>query len=372
MNAEGLLARRRGALALALGFALLGGCTCEGKSEEALPSSSAPSSIAPTQPPLAAPSSFTVVERPVTLPEQSQALDAATAAKLLPPEEHARVELVAPGSAPRRTYRYLASVGERIDLIIDAKIALTVETPEGAQEMPVPAMRVALAVEVVAAAPRIRLAITVTGIDLEGAEAIAAEMRPVVTALEGAKSAMELTAQGAAHPPPPPGADPAVAQLWASVAEALMSQLIPLPSTPLGAGARFRVLDRTRRAGVVMLRLSDVTATPGPGGFLSLDAKVREVALADGAHEPALGDEVRLEVLDGVGAGMRRVALLEGSPLPRVGASEVATDVTVRAIPTKAPAAPQTSTIHLTQVFAVLRAELDAGAGGAHGRGDGP
>jgi hypothetical protein len=370
-----LAARFRVGVLAALVLAVLvlgptGGCTCESTSGTGS-TASATGSAPGVPPPLEGPPTFTIVERPVELPEQTAALDAAAAERLLPSRENARIELVAPGDAPRRSYRHAATLGEHINLVVEAKVALTVETPEGATEMPVPSLRVALAIEVVSVAPRIRLAITVAQVELAGAEAIAAEMKPLVARLEGAKSAMELTPQGAVQAPPPPAGEPAVAQLWASVAEALSSLVIPLPSAPLGAGARFRVLDRVRRAGVVMLRLSEVTATPGPHGFLSLDATVREVALAEGARDPALGDEVRLEVIEGVGAGMRRVALVEGSPLPRVGASEVATDLTLRAIATKAAAEPQTSTIHLTQVLAVLR-ELDAGAGGTHGRGDGP
>ena len=117
-------------------------------------------------------------------------------------------------------------------------------------------------------------------------------------------------------------------QLWTSVAEAVSDAIVALPAEPIGPGAKWTVIERLRRGGVVMLRKTAFELVDIEKGELLVLGEVVEVAVADGARDPAMAKEVSLEVLDGVAAGKRRHKVLAGQLWPIASETELATDLT--------------------------------------------
>src|SRR5690606_994466 len=93
-------------------------------------------------------------------------------------------------------------------------------------------------------------------------------------------------------------------------------------------------IDRQRRAGVTMLRKTEMTLLDITDGDLRLGGRVVEAAIAGTAQDPALPKEVALEVLEGVAVGKRRHTLRGTELWPLAAETELSSDLRLQATAT--------------------------------------
>jgi hypothetical protein len=265
-------------------------------------------------PPRPAPSASGSALPPVVeLPSGKPALTTAQAERLLPAGTPALVELVDAGAEPRAKLAY-AATGRSGTLVVDATVNVKISEHEADRAEPVPPLRVTLAFKDPVGVPapdgaaelEIRAVTTLPRNEAERARA--GEMAPLLERLRASKLGWRFTDTGLAWQPPSLpsiGTDLEVIQIWQPVAEALEDMVVPFPPDAVGKGASWRVLDRRRRGGMAMLRMSSyrLLATDP----LTVDAVVAEAALADPGPDPAMPPEVKLTVHAGHGTGSRRL-----------------------------------------------------------------
>lgn len=370
-RARGLRARGL-AVAVALGTSACSSCEQANRpqgSGETSASVAAAGSETPPAPPVAL--SPTVASQALApWKGATRSLSPVELAALLPLTEGGRIQLHDAGLEPRTVWRHTLEPGAASTLLLELDLGMTVQLDGETTIPPVPALTVEVALETLSAKDgigEIQLTIAKADVRRRGDEDIDKEVMeqiaPLVKKLPGIRAVMRLTAQGirANSPTAPPETPEELRQLWTSVAEAVSDAIVAFPAEPIGAGARWTLLDRQARAGVVMLRKTDVTLLDITGDELRLRGDVVEAAIAGSAHDPALPKEIALEVLEGVTVGKRRHTLRRRELWPLASSTELSSDLVLRATATAGESSDtKTSKVKITQILRAVRADAAA------------
>lgn len=162
------------------------------------------------------------------------------------------IELVEPGTGPRRPlrHRFEAGITQRVRLRIQS--TMRIQAGERNQEVPVPIMRLDLTLGPTAVSGgRLRYPFRVTGIDAAGEheEAMLEQVRQQLQGLVGSHGNAEIDDQGrvvAFDYDLSPDASAQLRQQSQMLRDSL-SQLLPhFPDEPVGVGAEWRVRDQLR------------------------------------------------------------------------------------------------------------------------------
>lgn len=346
--------------------------SCEGHATPAgapSASSSAASAPAPLFPPVAL--SPSVASRALPpWPAATRAIPPDELSAWLPLTEGGRVELHDAGLEPRAVRRHTLKPGTASQLLLELDLGMTVQQEGETTIPPVPALTVAVGLETLSVEggiAHVQLAIEKADVRRRGDEEIDKEVMdqiaPLVAKLPGIRATMQLTAQGmrANSPSPPEQLPEELRQLWTSVGEAVSDAVVAFPAEPIGAGARWTLLDRQARAGVVMLRRTELTLLDVTGDELRLRGDVLEAAIAGSAQDPALPKEITLEVLEGVTIGKRRHTLRSGELWPLAASTELSSDLVLRATATaNGFSDTKTSKVKITQILRAVRGDAAA------------
>jgi hypothetical protein len=303
-------------------------------------------------------------------PEQTKALTTGQIDALLPLREGARVQVTDAGLEPRAVRRHQLEVGQSQELLLELDMGMKI-TQDGATTLPpVPALEVKAKLTTAESegdVGRVEIEVVAAEIRSRGdADAdVVEQIGPYVKRLHGLRASLQVTAQGVhGNAPVPPASTPTeVWQLWTTIGEAVTDALVIFPAEPIGAGAKWVVLDRQQRAGVAMLRKTEWALLDVTDGELRLRGALVEAAIAGTARDPALPKEVHLDVLEGVAVGKRRHALRAGDLWPLASLTELSSDLTLRATATDGKFTDtRTSEVALTQILRSVRADVaDAG-----------
>jgi hypothetical protein len=150
-------------------------------------------------------------------------------------------------------------------------------------------------------------------------------------------------------------------QLFATFAEAVADAWIELPGSPIGLGAKWRIVRPRSRGGVALWRTARAELTEG-GDAIRIVATVSEQPTKAWT---SLGDGLRVRGLDGAGVGHHRLAWPAGAPFATAVQSDVAVNLQVQAEATTATgtARPVTQRVETTQVVTLVsQAALDVTA----------
>jgi hypothetical protein len=359
-----------GAVLLIPALVALGGCSSCDSGSTPPTGSAAPSAQLPTAP--------TVVLVPTVSsktmapwPKQTKALGTEQVEALLQQTEGGRIQLPDAGLEPRAVRRYALKAGQAHTLMLELDLGMKVNLDGETTIPPVPALTAEVeltTLDVADGLGRIQITINKAAVRSRGdADAdVMEQIGPLVAKLPGIRATMRITTQGIrARAPVPPKETPVeLWQLWTSIGEAVADAIVAFPGEPIGAGAKWTVFDRQQRAGVVMLRKTDMTLLDITDGDLRLSGELIEAAIAGSAHDPALPKEITLEVLEGVTVGKRRHTLRGAELWPLAALTELSSDLSLRATATAGHFADtKTSKVKLTQILKSVRADaMDAGS----------
>jgi hypothetical protein len=305
------------------------------------------------------------------LPSGDEPVSLARAATLVAPGG-SRVELVDAGAEPLSALRLPTGEQAARRLELSVTVGLYITLPgRPAQKQPVPPMRVAMDLAVApktdgAANLTIALADVTLAPQSESEEAIAKKMRGVITQLRGLAWTMSYGAKGAkAVATPPKGTPTEVLQLWSTIDEALRDLLVPVPEKAIGVGARWRVFDRVRRAGVELLRRSDYTLAARDDKSLTLRASVSESAISTAAvRDPALPDGLTVRAASGSSRGKRELTRPLGSIVVQSSESTVVSRLTTLTRHELAAGESQRASLVLEQTLSMsARKDADGSTG---------
>jgi hypothetical protein len=327
----------------------------------AAPADSAPGSASavpeePSGPPL---SDLPTGDAPVSLAR----------AKTLVAPGATRIELVSAGDEPRQPLKHPTTPQppQSVELAID--VALNITLPgAGAVKQPVPPMRVVMALGVEASVEtsgeaKATLTVALSDVSLaprtESEEAIAREMQGVLGKLRGLHWTLAFDPHGPLGAAvAPKGAPVEVMQLWGTIDEALRDLVVPLPKAALGKGARWKVFDRVRRAGVELLRRSDYSLVSRDGELLTLRATVHESAISRSAmRDPALPKALIVRALAGRSEGKRELVRALGVIVPKRSESTVVSRVSTNTRHEKSAESGQRASLVLEQTLHIGAAQ---------------
>lgn len=350
-------------------LALVSGCSsCESPSARPLPSVTASASVALPPQPAVALSAQVASQDLAAWPAQTKPFSAEQVAALLPVTEGGRIHLKDAGLEPREARRHQFAVGaaQLLDLELDLKMHVQQDTESGVLPVPSLAAQVELTtLDVVDSVARIQIEVKQATVrsreDVEIDADVMQQIEPLVKKLVGLRAILRVTAQGlrANTPAPPPDTPVELRQLWSTIGEAVTDAIIAFPAEPIGAGAQWVVLDRQQRAGVTMLRKTDMTLLDISDADLRLSGVLVEGAIAGSAQDPSLPKEITLAVLDGVTVGKRRHTLRAGELWPLSALTDLSSDLELRATATAGHFSDtKTSKVQLTQILRSVRSDI--------------
>jgi hypothetical protein len=236
-------------------------------------------------------------------------VDAARAVAAPAPDDRgaAEVELLEPGSQPRRPLRISAPVGAVSTANMRQGFAV-VQTVNGKKQQP-------NGVEVTAG-----LRMTVITVDAQGRRTIGlAYENASVPELNGVTGTYELSDRGftsSGHFEYPPGTDPVLQQSLEQYGTQLDSLATPFPAEAVGEGARWKVTQHPALNGLRTTQEIVYTLTRRDGDRLTLHSKVRQTVPPQRISLPGMPANATARLVKSSGTGASDVTLDLAEVLP--------------------------------------------------------
>lgn len=238
------------------------------------------------------------------------------------------VRLLSAGEGEKRPLRYKLTKGvkETIDLTMDMSISMDVPGV-GPQSIDAPPIRMSMdvAVDEVAANGDIVMSMVITAASMEGGPFPTGAL----DALKGLSAVMTMTDRGlikAVKFDESKIANPSLAQLLQSSGFDRLSA--PLPEEPIGAGARWEVIQRIDANGMSMDQKAIYEVLEIAPGRAMLGVTIEQSAGAQAVNAPAMPPEMQATIVDMKGGGKGRLALNDGS-ITLYGEMEMFSDITM-------------------------------------------
>lgn len=220
------------------------------------------------------------------------------------------VEVLDRGRGERQALRYAPTAGEtqlaRVSLNLSTKMTIAgVQVP---LDLPTIATTVAASVSAVAEDGDITYDYTVRDITIgtpDTPEPIAAPMRDQVKAMVGTRATVRISPSGEIRSSSfevPPSAPP---DLLVQLQKSLRDAGTPLPTEPVGVGARWRLTDQLDDRGMLIERVTTYTVRDLSERTATLDVTVTAIAASTELRDPSLppGTTASLTSLKGEGQG---------------------------------------------------------------------
>jgi hypothetical protein len=233
----------------------------------------------------------------------------------------ATVQLLDPGKAPRRVLRYAWRTDQKEQLVLDLLTSATTEVGGVKQpEIPLPPVRIAIAIEPLSVSPegdlRYAWRVTTASVNLDAGTSpeIGEGMRVQVEPIAHMSGTGVETAQGLSKEvtidPASVDAGAQAQQMMVQVVETLRDVAAPLPAEPVGVGARWQELARldARGAHVAQTDTFTLTSLKGDTGELD-DARAQTASPQTLAGVPGAGPAPRVDSMLISGQAKTRFAL---------------------------------------------------------------
>ncbi len=268
-------------------------------------------------------------------------LGAGVADKVVAAGRAPTVRLVEPGAEPRAPLAYALAKGARVPLGMSLDMTMGVKNADRAVQ-PTAIPRLALTLDMTTGDvdakgdAHVDAKLTRVAVEPSGAAqaAMADALRPAMDGLKGFALSYRVSASGRVHDlvaKAPADAPRASAQILGGVSQSFEAMVAPLPSEPVGVGARWRVVSRVSAAGPDLLQLATYTLTAREGGKAVLDVTLTQVAASERVQTPGLPDGVtaRVRRFRSSGRGVTRLDLASVAPESGTMTVESAMDVEV-------------------------------------------
>lgn len=246
-------------------------------------------------------------------------------------------KLVSAGAEPRRALRYRLAAGVTHTLVMTMRMSIGVEVD--GREAPVqrtPAIRMVLECRVREADERaMRLEFSAPQppelLETEGVPpAMIEAMRKGLGPLSSMRGQVEATSRGVvtkARVEFGPGLDPGASQMLQSMQQSMEQASVPLPEEAVGAGARWKMLQRVQGSGITIYQVASFTLERIEGQIATLAVTVEQLGPRQDMQMPGGPGGARAELASMHGRGEGRSAVDLRSPVPR---SSVDLDSTLR------------------------------------------
>jgi hypothetical protein len=268
-------------------------------------------------------------------------LAAGVADKVLAAGRAPTVRLVTAGAEPRAPIAYALTKGATVPFGMALDMTMGVKTSSRAVQ-PTAIPRLALGLDLTttdvdaSGDAHVDAKLTRAAAEPKGAEqeAMAKALDPALAALRGFSMSYRVGPTGRIHDlvaKAPPDAPQGAQQVLGGVSQSFESMVAPLPSEPVGVGARWRVVTRVTAAGPDLLQLATYTLASRDGQSLGLDVTLTQVAASDVVKTPGMPDTVtaRLKSFRSSGKGSTTVDLASVAPIKGSMSVESSMDVEI-------------------------------------------
>lgn len=257
------------------------------------------------------------------------------------PPSQTVVTLIEAGAAPRRALRYAmpASYDRTLAMVMRMRMGMEMGA-NPAVTVDVPPMRLLtrIGVEERLGDSEVRCRYEISSAEVQPGPPESAAMREELAgklkSFVGTRGGMRVDHRGRASDVTmvvPDGVAPDIRSALDSSRRAMEQLAAPLPSEPVGVGARWRVVQRLDFGGMVMTQTVDFRLVAAEGDVLTIESSGTQSAAAQPIRNPDMpaGTSAELISLAGTLTGKTRVDLRELVPLEATVSGTADTDMTV-------------------------------------------
>lgn len=253
------------------------------------------------------------------------------------------VRLIDAGAEPRSDLSYALSKGGTQKLKMDMDMIMSMKMgPKAMPPTAIPTMSMQLDMAVTDKNPsgdwKIDSKLTQISVNSKGVhqqEQMAAAMRPQLEAMKGLGMGYWINAKGHVHDVKVdvPKSFPAAAQqMLQGMNQSFESMVAPLPSEPVGVGARWQVISRMGNAGADLLQSATYTLKARDGGKVTLDVALVQLAASDTVKAPGMppGVSAQMKSFSSGGSGTSLLDTKNVAPDTGSMALKTSMDIVVR------------------------------------------
>ncbi|MCM2373360.1 hypothetical protein [Aporhodopirellula aestuarii] len=229
------------------------------------------------------------------------------------------VELIEPGSAPRRVVRFTPQVGDKqtAEMIIDMQQKVSLGgAPMPSQAIPPQKMTMEIQVTDITAEDNIRFEFQYTDMkvvdDPNNPSPIAETMEKMLAPMIGATGRGIVTNRGLTQQGEldiPAGLNPQIKQMLEGMKDAMNRLSSPLPIEAIGQGAKWRVIQNLEANGMKLTQTSTHEITSMTGDGFEMSVSVSQNADPQEIQNPMLpaGTTLKLDSLKSSGSGTTKI-----------------------------------------------------------------
>lgn len=260
------------------------------------------------------------------LPLLLASISAPMTAQAADPAKPVKVELIDAGKEPLQTLRYTPRVGETQTAVMTISIDMSMSMAGNAMPtQAIPAQKVTFdtTIEDINADGDIKFSFVYTGADVvddpKNPSAMAPMLKTMIKSLEGAIGSATVTNRGitkSAEFTIPEDMAPQMKQMLDGMKESMNRISSPVPSEPIGQGAKWKVTQDLVANGIHIVQTSNHEITEFDTGGFTMSIQVTQTADPQEIKNPALpaGTKLSLMSLDTNGEGTSHVET--GSIIP--------------------------------------------------------
>lgn len=257
---------------------------------------------------------------PADLPPTTDGiLPPGAADKILPVGARPIVKLVEPGSEPRAELVYSLTKGAKQTLGMSMDMVMGLKM--GVQAMPpVVIPRMAMFLDMTPGEKdsggdwKVDALLQRVAVEPKGPQQqeMARQIAPNVEGMKGLTMAYFVTPKGHVHDvkiSTPPGFPAQAQQMLNGMSQSFESMVSPLPSEPVGVGAKWQVTTRVASAGADLLQFATYILKEKSGSQATLNVTVAQVAASDAVNAPGMpaGASAKLKAFHSGGSGMSKI-----------------------------------------------------------------
>lgn len=246
--------------------------------------------------------------------------------KVLPVGGKPVVKLIEPGAEPRADLSYALVKGTTHKMVM--AMDMTMAMKAAGQAVPATTIpRMSMGMDATptekngAGEFKIDSHLISVSVDANGGqqEQMARALRPQLESMKGLSMVYWVNPKGHVHDVKlgmPPGMPPAAQQLLGGMSQSFESMVTPLPTEPVGVGAKWQVISRTATGGADLLQSALYTLKSRDGSRATLEVKLIQLAAADTIHSPQMpaGMAAKVKSFSSGGTGTSQVDLKSVAP----------------------------------------------------------
>jgi hypothetical protein len=291
-------------------------------------------------------------------------LPAGAADNVLKKGQPALVKLLESGAEPRSDLSYVLAKGTSQKMAMAMDMSVGVKTKgQSLPQTPMPRMTMTFDTGVTdksaAGEYKIDSRLVATSVDPSGAqqEQMAKALRPQIDGMKGLGMIYWVSPKGFVHDVKldVPASVPASAQqIMNGMSQSFESMVTPLPSEPVGLGARWQVVSRVASGGADILQSAIYTLKARNVGHATLELTITQLAASDTIHTPQMpaGMSAKVRAFSSGGTGTSQMDLKSVAPESGTMTIKTGMDITVQG---SGPGAGEDSTVETVTTVQVSR-----------------